>query len=157
MIFSNELIFKDTMPSDGNCCVYRLIKDGVGVVYVGQSLGLTKRIRDHINSDKDFDRFEYQIVGKDSANEIECYDIVKLNPKLNTQLPPNESNIQITTLKKILLKEFTNKIEEVINTAPVTFDRSVGTNKKYTYVSADILKEISGVIKSINQSNKVNK
>ena len=151
MFTKNKMVFDGEMPADGICCIYLLVCDIAGVVYVGQTTALKARIRQHANSEKKFDRFEYQPCHIDSANQMECENIVKYNPVFNTALPPNNSHVQITTLKKLLIAEFTEKVTNIISDAQITFDRSNGATNRYTYVSADILKEISGVIKSIKQ------
>lgn len=55
------------------------------LVYVGQSIRLSGRIRDHLKSSKKFDSFAFVEVPVNLLDSVEYHYIVALKPKLNRQ------------------------------------------------------------------------
>ena len=151
MFTKNKMVFDGDMPADGICCIYLLVCDVDGVVYVGQTTSLKSRIRQHANSEKKFDRFEYQTCHMDSANEMECENIIKYNPVLNTVLPTSKKHISLGNLKRLLVTELTSKIDSIIFSLPRTFDRGAESRTNYKYVSVDLVQPL------INEINKLTK
>ncbi len=70
-------------------CVYFLCL-GEEIVYVGQSIGLARRIIDHSEDDRKlFDRVFYLHVPKKQLSRIEAKFIAELKPRLNRMAPKN--------------------------------------------------------------------
>ena len=82
MLDVNEIVAKSA-PFKSKCGVYFLIQDGQ-VVYVGQSVSVETRIRDHANNKyeiKVFDRYAYIPCEKQQLDVLESLYIHALNPK----------------------------------------------------------------------------
>lgn len=76
--------------------IYFLTLDG-GVVYVGQTLDITKRIGGH--REKLFDSFSFINVNESDASNVESNYIVKFNPDYNRNLPKNDFYKSVSALK----------------------------------------------------------
>tara|TARA_R110000787_G_C13276634_1_gene432007 strand:+ start:317 stop:781 length:465 start_codon:yes stop_codon:yes gene_type:complete len=154
MFIRNEFAFKNTVPEDGVCCVYLLFCNNLGVIYVGQTIALAGRISGHKSSGKKFDYFEYMICDPSDANEIECREMVKYNPPLNTSLPETSSYISIAKLKKILITKLTKKIDSIVFSIPRAFDRGHETKTSFKYVEVKYTDLITKEINKLSLNNK---
>jgi len=121
-------------------CVYRLI-DNNEVVYVGSTIMPHSRINVHLNGDKVFDSVSYFAVndGYGAMLNYESFEIVKHNPKYNTNLPYNDDY----TLRSNILPIIESKIKSLINEIPVVYSR-----RSSAYVKSKHVKEIADELES---------
>ena len=153
MTKSNKLIYEFDMPENGVCCIYKLICNKEGVIYVGQSDYLKERIKQHARQGKEFDCFDYYECDKSTSNEAECAEIIKHNPPLNTMLPKTDRHITLRQFKLLMNETFNNKVDEIIRTIPYSFDRGGMTKTNYSYVSTAISKVLVSAINNIAIKN----
>lgn len=93
--------------------IYLLIKDG-GVVYVGQSINIERRIKQH--TDKEFDSYEAIKCDGDLLDSAEAFYITLHNPKYNKRKYEINTNIKKPKEKRELTEEEKEKQrEEFIN------------------------------------------
>lgn len=78
-----EDIVAASNPVDGACGVYFLVRDNK-VIYVGQSLNVFQRIREHEH--KNFDRYAYIPCDESMLDKLESLYIYFLMPPLNGHL-----------------------------------------------------------------------
>ena len=149
MTKSNKLVYEFDMPENGVCCIYKLICNKEGVVYVGQSERLKERIKQHARQGKEFDSFDYYECDKEFSNEVECAEIIKHNPSLNTMLPKTDNHITLRQLRLLLTEAFNGRVDEIIRTIPYSFDRGGMTKSNYSYVSTVISKELVCMINKV--------
>jgi len=135
MFKKNKMIFAKEMPAKGIYCVYLLVCDSKGVVYVGQTSDLEGRMKDHVYSDKQFDRFEYRTCHADSRDALECFNIIKYNPELNKRLPPTDDYVSLALLKAILTEDISSKLDDLIFSLPRAFDRGDNKSKMLKYIT----------------------
>lgn len=97
-ILKGGLIWTD--PCDDPAYVYFLIKSDV-IVYVGQSISIDDRFKNHLRSTKDLNRFSYCIVSYGEINEVEALYVHTYSPCLNRVMPTNNT---VNVSKKRLLE-----------------------------------------------------
>lgn len=95
-----------TKPSLNPCYVYFLIRNNK-VVYVGQALCVDDRFKNHLKSDKEFDRISYCRVSKHEVNEVEAFYIHKFSPELNRMMPRNDT---VNVSERKLLEMIASKL-----------------------------------------------
>lgn len=154
MLKKNKMVYEFEMPKNGVCCIYRLISESLGIVYIGQSERLKERIKQHISLGREFDYFEYFECDKSIATDIECEEIVKHNPCLNTQLPKTDKYIALGNFKKELIRVLTEKVDSISRTVPLSFDRDCNGSTRYKYVSYKVLNELLSSIEKIDKNTK---
>jgi len=81
------------------------------VVYVGQTLDITKRLNQH--GDKDFDSVSFFIIDSDSASNAEAFYIVEFNPVLNKVLPKSDYYKTAKSIKGEICKSIDSKLESL--------------------------------------------
>jgi len=104
---NNEEEFTDlkSVPEkDGKTRIYLLMIDG-DVMYVGQSVNMRARIYDHDHSGKVFDRVVCAECEHEEANTLEAINIVRLNPPLNGNLPPNSVYISSKAATELIVEK----------------------------------------------------
>ena len=76
--------------------------DGDEIVYVGQSIRVFTRIRDHLLSGKRFNGFAVMDTRQELLNQVEAEEIVNHNPRYNQQgtLPPNSTYMTVNQISK---------------------------------------------------------
>lgn len=102
-ILTKEAIFKDAVSYDGNPCIYFLIKDDT-IVYVGQTVDLTRRVNEHkCEGKKDFDSFSSVSVKKRDLDKVESLCILYYRPIYNERV---DRDVNIPLSKQHLISLF---------------------------------------------------
>lgn len=101
-ILTKEAVFKDAVSYDGNPCIYFLIRDEA-IVYVGQTVDLTRRINEHKREGKkDFDSFSSASVKGRDLDKVESLCILYYRPIYNERVD-REVNIPLSKSSLISL------------------------------------------------------
>lgn len=88
-----EYILDNKVKHETKPCIYFLISENE-IVYVGQTLSLPNRLIRH-KKDKEFDSYYAYECKEEVMTKLECYFIIKFNPRYNKLLPQG-SNEYIT-------------------------------------------------------------
>tara|TARA_R110002051_G_scaffold231036_1_gene293030 strand:+ start:264 stop:755 length:492 start_codon:yes stop_codon:yes gene_type:complete len=142
---------RDCMPRDNCTCVYRLHKDST-VIYVGQTKNLKNRLYSHLSKKVDYDYFSFSLCSDEEVNDIEAYNIIKFNAKLNKSIPSSTKYHSISTYKNEIRKAFSSKVKsmcEEFNIHPdLVFSRDERQFKR-GYVTKAQLDDHLNIIKNI--------
>lgn len=95
--------------------IYFLLKDKE-IVYVGQSIDIDRRIKDHSYNGKDFDSFEYIECDKSDLTRLETLYIVKFQPMLNKIIPlygAKELYVNDMSMKNVKLTDEAHKMLKI--------------------------------------------
>lgn len=146
----NSVVDLDQRTED-QLYVYELYK-GSKCIYVGQTGDLYNSITVH-KSDKEFDSIKVQVCDKKDASIIEADSIVRLQPRLNCELP--------STYKYITLKQFKQGFEGILyREATTSLNIVFNYNGSYWITSedAEILKTaLIAEIDAINERKLYNR
>lgn len=82
---NSEYILENTVKYEMKPCIYFLVSENE-IVYVGQTLSLPNRLLSH-KKNKEFDSYYAYECEKEDMTKLECYFIIKFNPKYNKLLP----------------------------------------------------------------------
>jgi excinuclease UvrABC nuclease subunit len=87
-ILSGGSVWSDLTNDPGY--IYFLIKDD-RVMYVGQTVCFDSRFKDHLTSEKVFDRYAFITTERAELDEVEALYIHTLQPSLNRKMPSNKT------------------------------------------------------------------
>lgn len=118
---SKEYLLKNRQEAVGRYCIYFLIK-GDEIVYVGQCRYGLSRIADHFYDEgKDFDSFAITSCSREELSDLEANYIIKFQPKLNINMPPNKRYKRLSQIKEELFidSELFDKVVSVHSPEPI--------------------------------------
>ena len=87
--------------------IYFLTKSN-HVVYIGQTLNLTTRMKQHYS--KDFDNISFIEVSPEDANNVEVYYIVKYDPVYNLTISSNTLFKTVNSTSKEIIRHISKNI-----------------------------------------------
>lgn len=111
-------VWSDPTSDPGH--VYFLIK-GDMVVYVGQTICFDSRFKNHLSSDKVFDRYAFIVTERTDLDEVEALYVHSLQPSLNRKMP-NNNTINLSKRKLLdLISESLPKPECVLRDGQLSY------------------------------------
>lgn len=93
-IFREEDIVSQSMPVEKICGVYFLV-NGSRVVYIGQTIDIEDRVREHIQHGKIFERYFWVPCHPEDRRRLETAYILMINPPENVHAPATKHRIKI--------------------------------------------------------------
>ncbi len=131
---------------DGKKIIYLLKYKGENL-YVGQTVELKCRARWHRSSytKKEFDEIYYYFCDESEANNEEAASIVKYNPKINGNLPPNDAYISAKKFMDQLLCELKTNHESY----NFSYIASRWNSDALPYIDANKLEDLKQAFKQI--------
>ena len=140
------MLFDKGVPpkKPGAFFIYSLFDKNNICIYVGQTDDLKGRIYYHISTGKEVDHFDFFECDASDANDLEAETMVKMQPLLNKNLPPNSSFCSTAHLKSYIGKFLDENV-------PVCFHAAKTKNgsKGLMYIETSLLDKIEAAIKSV--------
>ena len=115
MIKLNRILQGNVTPDKDTTCIYKLYSEDSTVVYVGQTKALERRLYEHISNGIEFVCFSFEVCCDSDANDIEAYEIVSNNSKLNKSIPTSNKYPALSIYNLEIRKAINNKMKELLN------------------------------------------
>jgi hypothetical protein len=111
-ISKSDILKGGDLGGYGNCFIYFLMFDNK-ITYIGQTINIDGRKKQHIKAGKIFDKISFVHVIEEELNNVEAKLIARFTPPANKTMPPNDYYVSNHTILKSITDEFRGLFNEL--------------------------------------------